>query len=144
MEMIFKATGVLCITAYITGILANFMPTDYTQKAVRLTIAIYILTSVFIPATEEKIDINFPSVQIKDYADQAEEYIISRAEDEIENNISQSLNEKKISYNLVDVHIYKQSESLQIEDIYIYGVPTEQKSIVLETLPQGNNIIFGD
>ena len=144
MESIHKTIGLLCITGYITGILSEFVPSGYTRKAIRLTIAVYIIASVFIPlgTTFDWLDFQFSDTE--DYSGYAENYVIEKAGNQLESTISQTLSDKNISYNQIDVHIHKQSEGLQIENIYIYGVDVNQKAAVQNILSSYGNIIFGD
>jgi len=144
MESLYRTIGLLCITGYITGILSEFIPSGYTRKAIRLTVVIYIITSLFIPLEDFTGLYNFQYNDTEDYSVYAENYVIEKAAEELERTISRSLTDKNISYNQIDVHIHKQSEGLQIESIYIYGVDNIQKPYVESILASYDNLIFGD
>ena len=149
MNTIFKAIGTLCIIAYITGLVSNMVEINHTQKAIRLVCAIYIISSLFIysPKNEYReidttIDYNQSSVQNDTF-----DYIIQKTEKTVEDDIKKALDENFISYTDVKVHIYKQSEGIDISDITIYGVSDEDQNLALQSI--GNvtseeKIIFGD
>lgn len=144
METIIKSVGMLCTTAYITGILTNFIPLDYTAKAVRLTVAVYILSSLLIPAGNMYYEYGFSNVNVEDYTEKAREYVTRQTEIQLENNISKQLDKKNIAYNSVNVHIHKQNGRLEIEKIYIDGVPSRQHSAVYSLLEYGNILNVGE
>ncbi len=144
METIIKSVGMLCTTAYLTGILTNFIPMDYTAKAVRLAVAVYILSSLLIPAVALDYEYGLSDVIVEDYTEKAREYITRQTELQLENNISKQLDEKNIAYNSVNVHIHKQNERLEIEKIYIDGVPSRQHSAVYSLLEYGNILNIGE
>ncbi len=144
METIIKSVGILCTTAYLTGILTNFIPMDFTVKAIRLTVAVYILTSLLIPAGNLDFEYGLSDVIVEDYTEKAREYVTHQTEIQLENSISKQLDEKNIAYNSVNVHIHKQNDMMEIEKIYIGGVPSRQHNAVYSMLEYGNIINVGE
>lgn len=149
MDGIFKAIGTLCIIAYITGLVSNMVEINHTQKAIRLVCAIYIISSLVIynPKNEyREIDtvIYYDETSIQN---DTFDYIIQKTEKNIEDDIKKALDKNFISYTGVKVHIYKQSEGIDISDITVYGVSDENQNLALQSI--GNitseeKIIFGD
>lgn len=144
MELLYKFIGVLCLTGYISGVLSEFIPAEYTRKTIRLTVAIYIISNFFILFGNSYNLIKIQNVDSEDYSIEAENYVIESSEKELEKFIAQTLKSKKISYNRIEVHIHKQSEGLQIDSINIYGVDDTQKNMVKELLSDYGNLLFGD
>ena len=144
MELLYKFIGVLCLTGYISGVLGEFIPAEYTRKTIRLTVAIYIISNLFILFGNSYNLLKIQNVDSEDYSIEAENYVIESSEKELGKFIAQTLKSKKISYNRIEVHIYKQSEGLQIDSINIYGVDNTQKNMVKELLSDYGNLLFGD
>jgi len=124
MESVYKSIAMLCLIAYISGVLLNFSSTNYTAKAVRLVVALYIITAFCSPVT----DIDIPELKtetIEISIQQTENYVIEKAENNLADYICRLLNEQNISYTDVRTHINKQREKLEIDDITISGVSKE-------------------
>ena len=144
MELLYKFIGVLCLTGYISGVLSEFIPAEYTRKTIRLTVAIYIISNFFILFGNSYNLLKIQNVDSEDYSIEAENYVIESSEKELGKFIAQTLKSKKISYNRIEVHIHKQSEGLHIDSINIYGVDNTQKNMVKELLSDYGNLLFGD
>ncbi|MBR5806501.1 MAG: hypothetical protein IKY30_06995 [Oscillospiraceae bacterium] len=144
MELLYKFIGVLCLTGYISGVLGEFIPAEYTRKTIRLTVAIYIISNFFILFGNSYNLLKIQNVDSEDYSIEAENYVIESSEKELGKFIAQTLKSKKISYNRIEVHIHKQSEGLHIDSINIYGVDNTQKNMVKELLSDYGNLLFGD
>jgi len=124
MESVYKSIAMLCLIAYISGVLLNFSSTNYTAKAVRLVVALYIITAFCSPVT----DIDIPELKtetIEISIQQTENYVIEKAENNLADYICRLLNEQNISYTDVRTHINKQREKLEIDGITISGVRKE-------------------
>lgn len=150
MDYIVKRIGSLCIIAYITGILLNLAPVSAVQKSVRLVGALYIITAVFVPLgniTADDFDIETVETGSVYTVRQSIDYIIERAAQQIENDIKHLLDEKNISYDSINAHIYKQSDMIYIDSIHVAGVKPEQQSsaaMVISAVVDKDKIIFGD
>ena len=148
MESIFKIIGTLCLCGYITGLLMNFTTVTYTQKAVRLVCALYIITTVIMPIGTADFDFSAEEFAEKSaLQQQAEEYVLSTAEDNMENDIKNLLDVKNISYTQLNVHINKQKDSLAVGSVEIYGINTSDRQKVIQLLENTvsqDKILFGD
>ena len=98
MELLYKFIGVLCLTGYISGVLSEFIPAEYTRKTIRLTVAIYIISNFFILFGNSYNLLEIQNVDSEDYSIEAENYVIESSENELEKFIAQRLKSKKISY----------------------------------------------
>ena len=141
METIFKIIGSLCTIAYILGVLSDVLNIDYTQKAVRLTFALFLVTNVFIPL--DKIDLNLLEFNIPIKESNADIYVLQNAEQIIEKRISSQLDIKDIDYSDVDVHINKETDKVYIDYIKIYGASGETYQYIENMFEEGT-IIFED
>ena len=141
METIFKIIGSLCTIAYILGVLSDVLNIDYTQKAVRLTFALFLVTNVFIPL--DKIDLNLLEFNIPIKESNADIYVLQNAEQIIEKRISSQLDIKDIDYSDVDVHINKETDKVYIDYIKIYGASGETYQYI-ENMFEEWTIIFED
>ena len=144
METLQKIIGILCITGYVTGLLSEFIPAAYVNKAIRLTVALYIISNAIIPLNNLFDIFEISITESVAYSDEVEIFIIENTEKELEKKISQELDNKNISYYDVDVNIHKQSESLQIEKINVYGIADNQKAEAEKVLAYYENVVIGD
>lgn len=148
MDSIYRMIGTLCICGYITGLLMNFTTTNHTQKAIRLTAALYIITAIMAPVENFDFDIETENLtDITFLQKQSEDFVISAAATEIEKEIAERFTEKNISYKAVSVHIHKQNENLSVEQIDIKGIRNSDKQLIyslLEDIAEQDKIIFGE
>ncbi|MBR4036480.1 MAG: hypothetical protein IKJ05_07110 [Oscillospiraceae bacterium] len=144
MDTLYKIIGILCVVSYITGILFNISHSAYTEKALKLTLAIYVISAITVPVKKLEIYSYINNNEELSYSQQAADYIKNRAQKIIEDNISAKLNEKRIAYNYVDVHINEESEIFQIDNICIYGVSMDQQMLAENVLQLDEKIVFGD
>ena len=146
MENILKATSTLCILAYITGLVSNMVNINHTQKSIRLVCALYIISSLTFNKPSYNSDYNyFPEIENTTIKNDAVEFVISETENSMETSIKNELTSKNISYTDVVVHIHKQSDRLEIQDICIYGTNEYDKNDAINLLSiYTDNIIFGE
>lgn len=145
MDTVFKFTGSLCTTVYILGLLFNLTDISYTQKTIRLTIAVYIIVNILMPLKNLELNFDFTD-SISDFTIEisAEDYVISQAERNMKQSIISQLNDKNISYSDISVHINKQSNSVYVDNIVFYGLADNDKQIVNQLFENHGTIIFGD
>lgn len=145
MDTVFKFTGSLCTTVYILGLLFNLTDISYTQKTIRLTIAVYIIVNILMPLKNLELNFDFTdSISDSTIEISAEDYVISQAEKNMKQSIISQLNDKNISYSDISVHINKQSNSVYIDNIVFYGLADNDKQIVNQLFENQGTIIFGD
>ena len=145
MDTVLKFTGSLCTTVYILGLLFNLTDISYTQKTIRLTIAVYIIVNILMPLKNLELNFDFTD-SISDFTIEisAEDYVISQAERNMKQSIISQLNDKNISYSDISVHINKQSNSVYIDNIVFYGLADNDKQIINQLFENHGTIIFGD
>ena len=145
MNSIFKITGSLCTMVYILGLLCNLTDITYTQKTIRLTIAVYIIVSVLIPMKNMDFDFKFSeNINLADVNADIEEYVVLHAETNLRQSIINELDNKKISYSDVLVHINKQSNSVYVDSIEFYGISDNDKHLISQLFENEGKIIYGD
>lgn len=145
MDTVFKFTGSLCTTVYILGLLFNLTDISYTQKTIRLTIAVYIIVNILMPLKNLELNFDFTdSISDSTIEISAEDYVISQAEKNMKQSIISQLNDKNISYSDISVHINKQSNSVYIDNIVFYGISDDDMQIVNQLFENQGTIIFGD
>lgn len=145
MDAITKSIGSLCVLVYISGILFNLTDISSTQKAIRLTVVLYILSAVLSPV--KKLDFGFDTKYIVENdigITQAQNYILNQAEQKLETDISNKLHQKNIAYKSIDVHINKESESISIDCIEIIGVSENDKLETQQVIGNIGPVIFGE
>ena len=101
MERILKNIGSICIIIYSIGIIANFIPAGHTQKAVKLVLLVYIVNVTITSINNFNPDINQYSLNTDISTDLAEEMVITEAEKNIEDEITNFFDEK---YKLLSPH----------------------------------------
>ena len=142
MDTVFKFTGSLCTTVYILGLLFNLTDISYTQKTIRLTIAVYIIVNILMPLKNLELNFDFTdSISDSTIEISAEDYVISQAEKNMKQSIISQLNDKNISYSDISVHINKQSNSVYIDNIVFYGLADNDKQIVNQLFENQGTII---
>ncbi len=148
MEQIAKSIGVLCAIGYIIGLLTNFTTTSHTKKAIRLVCVLYIISAVLAPLTGGNLNLSYKaSTDNTVVSSDTDEYIISMAENKMEEIIHQRLIEKNISYTRLSVHINKQTEGLITDEITLHGIPETEKHkvrILLNDIITEDKIKFGE
>ena len=144
MNTVYKIVGSICITTYVLGLVTNLVDLNYTQKAVKLTFALYFLTVVLIPLKD--IDVNFDEIKYatQNVQNNAEDYVIHSSEQRLENCVKQILDKENISYSDVNVHINEQSDGIYLDYIKIYGVNEKSRAKVEDILELQGEIIFGE
>ena len=144
MSTIYKIVGSICITTYILGLVTNLVDLNYTQKAVKLTFALYFLTVVLIPLKDVDFDFGEMRYEVQLIQSNAEEYIIYSAAQQIENVVEQALDNGKIAYSDVYVHIDEQSEGISLDYIKISGTSESNHSEIRDIIGSQGKIIFGE
>lgn len=150
MKSITQAIGVLCISGYIMGLLMNMVQITYTQKVVRMVVAMFIIITIFKPVRElapNSLDaIAYGQNITVETGQNALENIVTSAQTQIESTIKLRLDEKKIGYDNISVHIYEQEAGLTVSKIEVFGAEESlQADIVniLSDIAQKEVIIFG-
>ncbi len=142
---IIKFIGTLSVIGYILGILYNFVDFSYTQKAIRLTAALYIITALISPLEYSDFNIDIDSLQLEVYSRQESvEFVLESAAAQLEQKIKNILDEKNIAYTDISVHINKQSEKISVDYIEIYGVLPGDKKLISGYLSDIGTVVFGD
>ena len=129
METVYRTIGVLCVTAFVSGLLLNIVNITYMQKVVRMILVMSIISAVFFNGSKPAYKLFYKGTEsgISDYEIQeSEEYVLQQAETEIENRLSDELNVKNLSYYDIEVNINKENGIVQISDITIYGAENEK------------------
>ncbi len=142
MEIVFKIVGSLCTTAYILGLLCNIVNFNYTQKAIRLTFALFLITNVFTPLNKFDFNISELNIPIEEY--NAESYVLENAAAIIEEKIYAQLDSKDIDYSDIDVHINKEIDKVYVEYIKIAGVSVDNYHYIENILKNEGKVIFED
>lgn len=148
MEYIYKIVGTLCIFGYISGILVNITPTEKAGKAVRFACVLIVLSAVLSHSMEAELNIDTPvTTDITYIKRQSEEYIIQKAESEVESILVKRLLSKNISYSSLSVHIYKENSNISVKQVSVYGLDNDErqtvKNLFSDVVPE-DKIIFGD
>ena len=127
MDEILKNIGVLCITAYISGVVLNFTAMNRMQKSIRLVAFIYVLSGFFSGWKTFSLEIQ-PYVFFSDNINTglAAEYIIEQAAESIRCDIESILKSNNISYDSIEVHIDEAEEGMEIDKITIEGADISQ------------------
>ncbi len=144
MEFLFKIIGSLCITAYILGLLANMVNVNYTQKAIRLTFALFLITNIFVPL--KSIDFAVWNFDIDNNTDtvNAQEYVIYQASEVLKEKIKTELNSQNIAYSDVYVHINEETDGIYVDYIKITGTDVDEQKYIADIFENEGKIIFGD
>lgn len=138
MKSIAQAVGVLCISGYIMGLLMNMVQITYTQKVVRMVVAMFIIITIFKPVRELEPD-SFDAIAYShniayDTGQEAVQNIVSSAALQIQDIIKKRLDDKKIGYEAVGVHIYEQEGALSIGEVEISGAETENQGEIVQLI----------
>ena len=144
MSAIYKLVGSICITTYILGLMTNLVDLNYTQKAVKLAFALYFLTVVLIPLKEINIDFGEIKYVTRSVQNDAGNYIISAAAQQIEKDVKNALDKENIAYSDVYVHIDEQSEYISLDYIKISGTDETNHSEIRDMIGSQGKIIFGE
>ncbi len=134
MESIYKSVGILCMYAYITGIVCNLSGVNSNGKYLKLICSLYIIIVAFSPVSGIEFSFEYPGTVQIETSDTADEYVIKQAVTNIENIICERLNKENISYSFVKVHIHKQTAGLSISQVDIYGSGNNEKDRIINLL----------
>ena len=145
MDNIIKFIGTVSVLTYIMGILYSLVDFKYTHKAIRLVTSLCIITGLLYTFRQTELNINVDAFSQNYYSeDDAVDFITEQAAERLEQQIKNILSEKNISYSDVYVHINKQSESISVDCIEIYGVLAENHKYVKEYIGNIGPVVFGD
>lgn len=123
MESAALKIGSICMLIFLVGILYEFGGFEKSKKAIKFVIALYITVAMIKSVQNVQLKINLPedldtSVD-SEYVYDFKREVIARTQDNIEILIKKRLDEKKLSYNQVSVHILEQNGNLTASEIII-------------------------
>lgn len=123
MESAALKIGSVCMLIFLVGILYEFGGFEKSKKAIKFVIALYITVAMIKSVQNVQLKINLPedldtSVD-SEYVYDFKREVIARTQDNIEILIKKRLDEKKLSYNQVSVHILEQNGNLTASEIII-------------------------
>ena len=123
MESAALKIGSICMLIFLVGILYEFGGFEKSKKAIKFVIALYITVAMIKSVQNVQLKINLPedldtSVD-SEYVYDFKREVIARTQDNMEILIKKRLDEKKLSYNQVSVHILEQNGNLTASEIII-------------------------
>ena len=123
MESAALKIGSICMLIFLVGILYEFGGFEKSKKAIKFVIALYITVAMIKSVQNVQLKINLPedldtSVD-SEYVYDFKREVIARTQDNIEKKKKKRLDEKKLSYNQVSVHILEQNGNLTASEIII-------------------------
>lgn len=123
MESAALKIGSVCMLIFLVGILYEFGGFEKSKKAIKFVIALYITVAMIKSVQNVQLKIKLPedldtSVD-SEYVYDFKREVIARTQDNIEILIKKRLDEKKLSYNQVSVHILEQNGNLTASEIII-------------------------
>lgn len=137
MESAALKIGSVCMLIFLVGILYEFGGFEKSKKAIKFVIALYITVAMIKSVQNVQLKINLPedldtSVD-SEYVYDFKREVIARTQDNIEILIKKRLDEKKLSYNQVSVHILEQNGNLTASEIIIES-ESSSKDLIYECI----------
>lgn len=155
MKEISNWIGVMCISCYVMGLLMNLVQFTYTEKVIKLIIALFIIITVFKPVNSKNIsdfeysfEKEYSSLNLDSYQQKnTKQMIIEKTQETLAQIAKRRLDEKNISYSDISVHIYEQDGYLEIEKIFVSGCQEKDyqsvNSLFSDLLSEKSEISFG-
>ena len=128
--MILKSVGAFFILCYVLGVVTTGLSLNKTEKALRIVCSLYIIFTCL--TTGENLKNTNMSLPATDFysVDLRQSDITNMAEENLKTKIEKILNENSLSYNSVQVHIFKQNEEMKIGEVIIGGANVAEKEII--------------
>lgn len=129
-SMILKSVGAFFILCYVLGVVTTGLSLNKTEKALRIVCSLYIIFTCL--TTGENLKNTNMSLPATDFysVDLRQSDITNMAEENLKTKIEKILNENSLSYNSVQVHIFKQNEEMKIGEVIIGGANVAEKEII--------------
>lgn len=125
--MILKSVGAFFILCYVLGVVTAGLNLGKTEKALHIVCSLYIIfTCLTTGKNLQNIDLSLPAVDLYS-ASRRQNDIIDMTEENLRIKIEKILNENSLSYNSVQVHIFKQNEEMKIGEVIIGGASRDEK-----------------
>ena len=128
--MVLKSVGAFFILCYVLGVVTTGLSLNKTEKALRIVCSLYIIFTCL--TTGENLKNTNMSLPATDFysVDLRQSDITNMAEENLKTKIEKILNENSLSYNSVQVHIFKQNEEMKIGEVIIGGANVAEKEII--------------
>ena len=124
-SMILKSVGAFFILCYVLGVVTTGLSLNKTEKALRIVCSLYIIFTCLTTGENLKnTNMSLPATDLYS-ADLRQSDITNMAEENLK-----ILNENSLSYNSVQVHIFKQNEEMKIGEVIIGGANVAEKEII--------------
>ena len=129
-SMVLKSVGAFFILCYVLGVVTTGLSLNKTEKALRIVCSLYIIFTCL--TTGENLKNTNMSLPATDFysVDLRQSDITNMAEENLKTKIEKILNENSLSYNSVQVHIFKQNEEMKIGEVIIGGANVAEKEII--------------
>ena len=129
-SMILKSVGAFFILCYVLGVVTTGLSLNKTEKALRIVCSLYIIFTCLTTGENLKnTNMSLPATDLYS-ADLRQSDITNMAEENLKTKIEKILNENSLSYNSVQVHIFKQNEEMKIGEVIIGGANVAEKEII--------------
>lgn len=151
MSDIAKIAGVLCMAVMAMGVLYDLGSFKVTDKTIKFVISVYILVTVFNALKGAKLEIStnelLQNISVEDNSGMLKNEVVKQTEKELEEVIKNRLDEKKISYNDVSLHILEQNGSLIVSEIKIVcsdDMSQAAKECINDFITEETKVITGE
>ena len=129
-SMVLKSVGAFFILCYVLGVVTTGLSLNKTEKALRIVCSLYIIFTCLTTGENLKnTNMSLPATDLYS-ADLRQSDITNMAEENLKTKIEKILNENSLSYNSVQVHIFKQNEQMKIGEVIIGGANVAEKEII--------------
>ena len=129
-SMILKSVGAFFILCYVLGVVTTGLSLTKTEKALRIVCSLYIIFTCLTTGENLKnTNMSLPATDLYS-VDLRQSDITNMAEENLKTKIEKILNENSLSYNSVQVHIFKQNEEMKIGEVIIGGANEAEKEII--------------
>ena len=129
-SMVLKSVGAFFILCYVLGVVTTGLSLNKTEKALRIVCSLYIIFTCLTTGENLKItNMYLPTTDLYS-VDLRQSDITNMAEENLKTKIEKILNENSLSYNSVQVHIFKQNEEMKIGEVIIGGANGAEKEII--------------
>lgn len=129
-SMVLKSVGAFFILCYVLGVVTTGLSLNKTEKALRIVCSLYIIFTCLTTGENLKnTNMSLPATDLYS-ADLRQSDITNMAEENLKTKIEKILNENSLSYNSVQVHIFKQNEEMKIGEVIIGGANVAEKEII--------------